>query len=37
MRIHGVTPEFIQKMSSRGMKDISIDQLVSLKIHGIAN
>ena len=37
MRIHGITPEFIEKMAGRGMKDLSIDQLGSLKIHGIAN
>jgi hypothetical protein len=35
MRIHGVTPEFISKLQSRGMKDLTIDKLVSLRIHGI--
>jgi len=35
MRIHGVTPDFISKLQSRGMKDLSIDKLVSLRIHGI--
>jgi len=35
MRIHGVTPEYISKLQSRGMKDLTIDKLVSLRIHGI--
>jgi hypothetical protein len=35
MRIHGVSPEFISSLKSRGMKDLTIDQLVSLRIHGI--
>jgi hypothetical protein len=35
MRIHGVTPEFVSNLRARGMKDLSIDQLVSLRIHGI--
>ena len=35
MRVHGITPEYIADMKSRGRKDLTIDQLVSLKIHGI--
>lgn len=35
MRIHNVTPEYIADLKSRGMKDLSVDQLVSLRIHGI--
>src|SRR6266436_3053355 len=35
MRIHGVAPEFISNLKSRGMKDLTIDQLVNLRIHGI--
>jgi hypothetical protein len=30
-----VSPEFIANLKSRGMKDLTIDQLVSLRIHGI--
>jgi hypothetical protein len=35
MRIHNVTPEYISDMRARGIHDLSIDQLVSMKIHGI--
>jgi len=35
MRIHGVTPEFIQGLKSRGMQNLTIDQLVAMRIHGI--
>src|SRR5216683_1621858 len=35
MRIHGVTPDFITGLKSRGMKNLTVDQLVSLRIHGI--
>ena len=35
MRIHGVTPEYIADLRSKGMRNLTIDQLVSLRIHGI--
>ena len=35
MRIHGVSPEFVADMKSRGLKNLTVDQLVSLRIHGI--
>ena len=35
MRIHNVTPEYIAGLRTRGMEKLTIDQLVSLRIHGI--
>lgn len=35
MRVHGVTPQFIAEMQARGLKDLNIDKLVALKVHGI--
>jgi hypothetical protein len=35
MRIHNVTPEFIAGLRMRGLRDLSIDQLVNLRIQGI--
>lgn len=35
MRVHGVTPQFIADMKARGLKDLNIDKLVALKVHGI--
>jgi hypothetical protein len=37
MRIHGVSPDFIQRLQARGMKDLTIDQMVNLRIHGIVD
>jgi hypothetical protein len=30
-----VTPDFIRRMKDRGVKDLSIEQLISLRIHGL--
>jgi hypothetical protein len=35
MRIHDVTPEYINNLRSRGMQNLTIDQLVSMRIHGL--
>jgi hypothetical protein len=35
MHIHNVTPEYISDLRSRGMQNLSIDHLVSMRIHGI--
>jgi hypothetical protein len=35
MRIHEVTPDYIRSLQAHGMKDLTVDQLVSLRIHGI--
>jgi hypothetical protein len=35
MRIHGVTITFIERTRERGFKDLSIDDMVSMRIHGI--
>jgi len=37
MRIHGVTTEYIKKVQAKGIKDLSIDQLISLRIQGIVD
>jgi hypothetical protein len=34
-KIHGVTPDFIRQMKDRGVKDLSIEQPISLRIHGL--
>jgi len=34
MRIHGVNAAFIEKMRKRGFNDLSVEQLISLRIHG---
>jgi hypothetical protein len=30
-----VTPEFVSNLRSRGMQNLTIEQLVNLRIHGI--
>jgi hypothetical protein len=30
-----VTPEYIADMKSRGLKTLTVDQLVNLRIHGL--
>lgn len=34
-RVQGITPEFIQKARSHGFKDLTLDQLISLKQTGV--
>jgi hypothetical protein len=35
MRDHGVTPEYIQKLRSSGIQDLTIEQIIRLRDHGI--
>jgi hypothetical protein len=35
MRIHGVTPEFVERFHAAGYPQISSDSLLSLRIHGV--
>ena len=37
LRDHGVTPDYIQRLQGRGVKNLSIDQMVNLRIHGIGD
>jgi hypothetical protein len=30
-----VTPEYIEKLRARGMENLTLDQLINLRIHGI--
>jgi beta-lactamase regulating signal transducer with metallopeptidase domain len=34
-KVQGVTPEFLQKVHSHGFKDLTLDQLISLKRSGV--
>jgi beta-lactamase regulating signal transducer with metallopeptidase domain len=34
-KVQGITPEFIQKVHSHGFKDLSLEQLISLKQSGV--
>jgi hypothetical protein len=34
MRIHGVSPEFIQRVNGKSGRKASVDRLVSMRIHG---
>ena len=31
LKIHGVTPEFIDEARARGFEDLSVDQIIQLK------
>jgi hypothetical protein len=33
MRIHGVSAEFVRKAQGRAGKDVTVDRLVSMRIH----
>jgi hypothetical protein len=35
MRVHDVTAEYLSTLKSRGVKNLTIDQAINLKIHGI--
>jgi hypothetical protein len=35
-RIHGVSPEFIEKVESFGYKHPEPDQLIAMRIHGVS-
>jgi hypothetical protein len=34
MRIHGVTTDFVKRVQGRQGKAVSVDRLVSMRIHG---
>lgn len=36
LKIHDVTPEYIADLKKRGMEKLTLDKIVSLKIHGIS-
>jgi hypothetical protein len=35
LKVQGVTPEFIQKVHNHGFKDLTLNQLISLKQSGV--
>jgi hypothetical protein len=36
MRIHGVTTAFVRQIRELGFADASVDDLVSMRIHGVS-
>jgi hypothetical protein len=32
-----VSPDFIRRLQTHGMKNLSIDQMVNLRVHGIVD
>jgi hypothetical protein len=35
MRVQGVTPGFIRKLLSLGLRNLSLDEIIGLRIQGI--
>ncbi len=35
MKVHGITPEFIESMRKAGLENLTVQQLTSLRVHGI--
>jgi hypothetical protein len=35
MKIHRVTPEFIQELADAGYRNIPVQKLIEMKIHGV--
>jgi len=35
MRIHDVSPEFIEELAAVGYENLPIDDLIAMRIHGI--
>ena len=35
MRIHGVTPEWVQALADAGYRDIAASDLIAMRIHGV--
>jgi len=35
MRVQGVTPEYIRTVQSKGLGNLSLDQIVNLRVQGI--
>ena len=36
LKVHDITPEYIAGLKKRGMEKLTLDKIVSLKIHGIS-